>query len=136
MTNELRWKQRFQNFEKSFLLLNKVANNSIEELSDLEKAGLIQYFEILIELSWKVMKDYLENDGYDNMGNGKKTIRQAFADGFLISDNNNAQKWMNALQQRNLTSHIYDDTIQDQTINFIKDEFYPLVNDLYNKLKK
>ena len=57
---EIRWKQRFQNFEKAFLQFDE-AVSTIDELSVLEKEGLIQRFEYTFELAWKTLKDYLES---------------------------------------------------------------------------
>ena len=51
---DIRYKQRFENFEKSFLLLKQALD--IDEPSIVEKAGAIQFFEISFELSWKLMK--------------------------------------------------------------------------------
>jgi nucleotidyltransferase substrate binding protein (TIGR01987 family) len=132
MNNDIRWKQRFQNFEKAFLLLDEVAQRDIDSFSKLEKEGIIQRFEMLIELAWKVIKDYLENQGYDNVKNGKQAIRQAFQDE-LITD---AESWMQALQLRNLTSHIYDEKILQETLSFVINDFYPITRDLYHTLKK
>lgn len=132
MNNDIRWKQRFQNFEKAFLLLDEVAQRDIESFSKLEKEGIIQRFEMLIDLSWKVIKDYLENHGYDNVKDGKQAIRQAFQDE-LITD---AESWMQALQLRNLTSHIYDEKILQETLSFVINDFYPITRDLYHTLKK
>ncbi len=132
MNNDIRWKQRFQNFEKAYLLLDEVAQRDIDSFSKLEKEGIIQRFEMLIELAWKVIKDYLENQGYDNVKNGKQAIRQAFQDE-LITD---AESWMQALQLRNLTSHIYDEKILQETLSFVINDFYPITRDLYHTLKK
>jgi len=132
MNNDIRWKQRFQNFEKAFLLLDEVAQRDLESFSKLEKEGIIQRFEMLIELSWKVIKDYLENQGYDNVKNGKQAIRQAFQDELIT----NAESWMQALQLRNLTSHIYDEKILQETLSFVINDFYPITRDLYHTLKK
>ena len=132
MNNDIRWKQRFQNFERAFLLLDEVAKKDIDSFSQLEKEGIIQRFEMLIELSWNVLKDYLENQGYDDVKNGKKAIRQAFQDE-IITD---VEAWMNALQLRNLTSHLYDEKVFNEAITFIINEFYPVTRDLYHNLKK
>ena len=132
MNNEQRWKQRFQNFEKAYLLLGEVVKDGYENLSQLEKEGVIQRFEILIELSWKTLKDYLENEGYDQVKNGKQAIRQAFQDE-IITD---AEGWMDALKKRNLTSHTYNEDVLEEMLVFISKFFYPIVRDLYYHLKK
>ena len=57
--NDIRWQQRFSNFQKALEQLEKAINLSEErELSNLEKQGLIQAFEFTHELSWNVMKDF------------------------------------------------------------------------------
>lgn len=47
---EIRWKQRFQNFNRAFGLLEKYADKA--EYTELERAGLIQLFETAFELAW------------------------------------------------------------------------------------
>ena len=136
MNNDLRWKQRFQNFEKSLNVFQRrvdecVANPKGSEYYEAFHMALIQSFEILIELSWKTLKDYLENEGYDDVQNGKKTIRQAFRDE-IIRD---GETWMEALEKRNLTSHTYQDEILEEMTAFIIEDFTPLVWDLYHQLK-
>jgi len=132
MNNDIRWRQRFQNFEKAYLLFDEAAHLDRETLSQLEKEGMIQRFEVLIELSWKTLKDYLENEGYDAVKNGKHAIRVAFQDE-IITD---AENWMESLKKRNLTSHTYNENILEETLTFLVDVFYPLVRDLYFELKK
>lgn len=131
MDYSIRWKQRFQNFEKAYLLLNEV-NNEFDNLNSLEKEGVVQRFEIVIELAWKTIKDYLENKGYGDVKNGKQAVRQAFQDG-MIKD---AEVWMNALEKRNLTSHTYNEDVLEELLTFISEEFYTALNDLYFYLKK
>lgn len=133
MNNALRWKQRFQNFEKAFEVFNrrkddyeKDSNNESHQMS------FIQAYEILFELSWKTMKDYLENEGYGDVDNARKSIRQAFQAEII----RNAEEWMEALEKRNQTSHTYDSDILIALVEFIDQIFYPNVRDLYNHLKK
>ena len=59
---DIRWKQRFQNFEKSFKLLQKFI--AIDNPDEIARAGGIQFFEMTFELAWKTLKDYLENEKY------------------------------------------------------------------------
>ena len=60
---DIRWKQRFTNFEKALSKLTEDIQLSEKGLSDLEKEGLIQRFEFTHELSWNVLKDYLVYEG-------------------------------------------------------------------------
>lgn len=57
----IRWKQRFEHFERTFHLLEKAV--SLIKPSEIESAGLVQFYEKTFELSWKMMKDFLEEEG-------------------------------------------------------------------------
>ena len=63
MNSDIRWKQRFDNFDRAFVLLREALEPGLAALSQLEKEGTIQRFEIAFELAWKTMKDYLEENG-------------------------------------------------------------------------
>lgn len=56
---DIRWKQRFNNFEKAFSQFEKFIEKK-DNLNELEKQGLIQSFEYTHELAWNVLKDYLQ----------------------------------------------------------------------------
>jgi hypothetical protein len=49
-TEDVRWKQRFQNFERAYVRLKEAME--LEELTELERNGLIQRFEFTLDLSW------------------------------------------------------------------------------------
>ena len=61
MDKTIRWKQRFDNFSKAYAQLNQAIQ--IQNPNDTERAGLIQFFEVAFELSWKTLKDFLEAPG-------------------------------------------------------------------------
>ncbi|HOC73718.1 MAG TPA: nucleotidyltransferase substrate binding protein, partial [Candidatus Hydrogenedentes bacterium] len=63
MTPDIRWKQRFQNFDRAMVLLREPFDRGLENLSQLEKEGTIQRFEFAVELAWKTLKDYLRHQG-------------------------------------------------------------------------
>lgn len=132
MNNELRWKQRFQNFEKAYEVFGRrKADYEKDSGNESHQMSFIQAYEILFELSWKTMKDYLENEGYDDVENAKKTIRQAFQDE-IIRD---AEGWMESLEKRNSTSHTYNPAILIEIVEFIDKAFSPNVRDLYHFFK-
>lgn len=132
MNNELRWKQRFQNFEKAYNTFYRTLTCFENEPDDdIVQMALVQTFEFTYELAWNTMKDYLENEGFDNVNNSKQTIRTAFQ-AELISD---AEEWMEAIQKRNLVSHTYNQIILKETVKYIQHEFFPLVRKLYENMK-
>ena len=129
MTSDIRWIQRFNNFERALALLKEAI--TIKTLTDLEIEGMIQRFEYTFELAWKTLKDYLEEKGYTELVGSKEVIRQAFADGIITE----GEVWMDMVRARNLTTHIYN----QQTANTIKDDivklYYACFNQLYDYLK-
>ncbi len=126
---DLRWKQRFINFEKSFNLLKEYIYDNIE--NDLERAGIIQFFEISFELSWKLMKDYLEAQVFE-VKSPREAIKKAFQIG-LIDD---GHIWIDALSDRNLTVHTYDKEMSKKMVKDIREIYFPELEKLYNKLSK
>ncbi|MDT7829264.1 nucleotidyltransferase substrate binding protein [Pricia sp. S334] len=127
--NDVRWKQRFSNFERSLNFLKDAL--AIEKPDIVQKAGLIQFFEMSFELSWKVMKDYLQEQGFSELRFPRETIKMAF-ESDLISD---GHTWLEALKNRNLTSHTYDEEIADKVVALIRNSYYGLLEDLSIKLK-
>ncbi len=133
MNNDIRWKQRFQNFERAFTVFQRRVDECNQFNEEVYQMALIQAFEVVQELSWKVLKDYLENEGYDKVSNSRQVFRTAFQEEIITED---AEIWMSSIKNRNLTSHTYDEDTADEILNFILNDFYPVVRNLYHKLKK
>ncbi len=121
---DVRWKQRFANFARAYSLLESVIDQ--KELNDAERAGLIKFFEMSFELSWKLLKDYLGAEGY-NVKSPREAIKQAFQIG-IIED---GQTWLIALEDRNLTTHTYDEETARKVERSIKKSYEPLIHSLY-----
>lgn len=133
MPNDVRWKQRFENFDRAVLLLREPFERPIEGLSDLEKAGTIQRFEMAIELAWKVLKDYLENEGVVIQPlTPRNVIKEAFA-ARLLSD---GQIWIDMLDQRNLLSHTYDKNTFEKIITAIHVRYLPALLEAHDWFMK
>lgn len=129
---DIRWKQRFENYEKALRLLCE-ALTDVEGLSELEKEGVVQRFEFTVELGWKTMKDYLEYNGMVLEPIAPKpVVKQAFA-AKIITD---GQLWIDMLDRRNLLSHTYDQKVFDQAVQEMAKRFLSGFNELYDFLKK
>jgi nucleotidyltransferase substrate binding protein (TIGR01987 family) len=122
MTEDIRWKQRFSNFNKAYEDLNaEVALRASRPLSRLEEKGLIQSFEYTHELAWNVLKDYLADvAGTTGLMGSKDTTREAFKRG-LIED---GEAWMDMIKSRNLTSHVYDQETAKAIANDISQRYH------------
>ena len=120
---DIRWKQRFFNYKNALSVLKRaVALQEERCLSELERRGLIQAFEFTQELSWKVLKDFIEEKGGgEKIYGSKDSIRQAI-NRDLIS---NGEKWMEMIEARNLSSHTYDESDSEKLSRKIIDDFVP-----------
>jgi nucleotidyltransferase substrate binding protein (TIGR01987 family) len=127
---DVRWKQRFQNFEKAIKHLESALQ--LAEPDILQKAGIIQFFEMSYELAWKCLKDYLEEQGFTDVKSPRSAIKKAFEID-LISD---GHSWLELLIDRNLTSHVYDDEKANEIEQLIHQKYFPLLSDLYKTLKQ
>jgi nucleotidyltransferase substrate binding protein (TIGR01987 family) len=131
MSEDVRWKQRFQNYNKALAVLtNAVELAASRELSDLEKQGLIQGFEFTFELAWNVMKDFLVEQGIIDIIGSKNAVKHAFNKG-LIED---GQVWMDMIKDRNLASHIYDEKTAEDLFAAIINTYHYQFNMLAEKM--
>ncbi len=129
---DIRWKQRFDNYKKALQNLNDAVELMNDRpLSKLEKQGLIQSFEFTHELSWKVMKDFLEFNGVEGIMGSRDTFRIAFSNG-LIED---GELWIKTIADRNLSSHTYDETTANNLAEKICKEYVGIFNAFLEKMK-
>lgn len=134
MEQDIRWKQRFQNYCNALENFSEAIELSFKrDLSKLEKQGLIQSFEFTQELSWKVLKDYLEYKGADSQIIGSKdSIRNAYSVGLI----KNGDIWMDMIASRNLSSHAYDENSVQQIIDKCVMDYHKEFLDLKETLEK
>lgn len=124
---DIRWQQRFSNYRKALARLTQAVEimqqreTAGNELEALLQEGLIQRFEYTHELAWKVMKDYAEYQGYTDIRGSRDAIRKALEMG-LIDD----RRWMESIEDRNLTSHNYDDETVEEIYESIVRVYHPL----------
>ena len=128
MDQDIRWKQRFTNFEKAFLFLQ--AGCEQKKWTQLEEAGIVQVFEFTFELGWKTLKDYLFQKGIDS-NFPRDVIKDAFQMGII----ENGTVWIKMLDKRNELSHTYNEAQAKKAIHIIKDEYFPCIYQVYTYLK-
>lgn len=134
-TEDIRWIQRFSNFNRALKKLNEavayINHNFLDEdnqeekdnigyiLNDIVKQGLIQSFEYTHELAWNVMKDYAFYQGNSAIGGSRDATREALQLN-IISE---GKIWMEMIQSRNKTSHTYNEETANEIFNKIMDEY-------------
>jgi nucleotidyltransferase substrate binding protein (TIGR01987 family) len=132
---DIRWIQRFNNYRRALEKFNQavdIISNKLEwgeEIDDLLEEGLIQRFEYTHELAWKVMKDYAQYQGYTNIQGSRDAFRKAFEMGIIENE-----AWMESINDRNLTSHNYDDETVAEILKAIIDTYALLFNDFEKKM--
>ena len=131
MTTDIRWKQRFQNFDRGFVLLREALESGPGALSALEKEGVIQRFEYTFELAWKTIKDFLEAGG---LVISPITPRQVIKDAFAAKVLADGQTWIDMLDHRNLLSHTYDFSVFAKAVEVIHSRYLPAMNSLHEYL--
>ena len=129
MEQDIRWKQRFMNYEKALDVLRNFT--SVEKLNIREEQGLIKSFEYTYELGWNVMKDFLIEKGNSEIFGSKDAIRQAFKVGII----DNGEAWMNMVNDRNRTVHTYDHENAEIVVNNILTNHISAFENFYSKMK-
>ena len=131
-TKKLRAEDGLYNFTNA---LNRLINAiNIEQEIKEEGFGdiyldlIIKRFEFTYEMAWKALKRYLEFLGYEPK-NPRATFKEGYAQGILKDEN----IWLEMIEQRNLSSHIYDEyEIEEivQNIKSYKDAFLDLKDNI------
>lgn len=125
-----RWRQRLGDLKNAAGRLQEALGQN--HFTDLEKDGVIQRFEFTFELTWKTLKDYLEDQGFTDVDSPKKAIQEAYGMDLIEND----ESWMGMLGDRNLTSHLYDQAVSSEIFRNISDKYIEAINLLIGKLEK
>lgn len=131
MKNEdIRWKQRYANFSKAMGHLERALK--IPEPDMVQKAGIIQFFEMSFKLAWNMVKDYLEDQGFVDIKSPRGALKKAFEVNILEKGHD----WMELLQDRNLTAHTYDEQKATDMERLIQNKYFPILKELLDSFKE
>ena len=129
---DIRWKQRFNNYLKAFQTLDDAFELAqTRPLSKLEQQGLIQSFEFTHELAWNVFKDYLEDKGITGLIGSKDATRSAFKNSLI----GQGDDWMKMIVDRNLSSHTYDPNTAQSISDNILQRYHPAFKSMAEKFR-
>lgn len=132
MDKDIRWRQRFQNFENAVHLLLELPTLDLNILSTLEKEGMIQRFEFTLELAWKTLQDKMEDDGLilDKIS-PKSVIKEAYKAKYI----DDIENWLSMINDRNLLSHTYDINKFESILINIQEIHTKTIHNLYLSFK-
>lgn len=117
---DIRWKQRFNNFDKALSQLKKGLELSQKrELSNIEKQGIIKAFEFTFELAWNLLRDYLMFQGIYEIRGSRDAIKLAHKYGLI----DHPEVWLEMLTSRNLTSHTYNEEVALEILQKIQEKY-------------
>ncbi|MFH1727311.1 MAG: HI0074 family nucleotidyltransferase substrate-binding subunit [Pseudomonadota bacterium] len=122
--NELEYSiEKFKN------ALDRLIEGVKSSKDELDKDGVIQRFEFTFELLLKTAKIYLEDKGIRTL-TPKDALKEAFRIG-LITDQD---AFLNMLDDRNKTSHIYNQATSEEIYLRIKEQYIDKMSDFLDEL--
>lgn len=131
MPSEDRWKKRYNSFVKSLAKLDEfVSHRTLDSLTEIDRDSLIKRFELTFELSWNVLKDFLENQGQTGLYGSKNTFIMAFDRGII----GNGETWMAMIESRILAAHVYDESNAVKIAEKIYHDYFALFIQLKSTL--
>jgi nucleotidyltransferase substrate binding protein (TIGR01987 family) len=101
-----------------------------EPIDEFVRDSAIQRFEFTFELLWKSLKTYAEEAGVE-VFSPRDSLRTGFQLG-LIQEH---QDWFRMLEDRNLTSHTYNEATAESIYSHLRN-YTPLVRSALDELKR
>jgi nucleotidyltransferase substrate binding protein (TIGR01987 family) len=126
---DVRWQQRFANYCRALEQLELFF--APPALNERERQGLVKAFEYTYELGWKTLADLLRSRGSSDLLGSRDAIREAFSTG-LIAD---GPVWMAMVNDRNLTSHVYNRSTAEAISFNIAERYLPSFQALRQRLQ-
>ena len=101
-----RWVRRLDEYGRMLELFARTdALRAQRGLSEAEEAGLVQFFELSVDLGWKTMAGWLAAEGVTLRPVSPLNVVREAARLALIDD---PDSWADAIERRNVIAHTYD----------------------------
>ena len=130
IVNQL-WEKKYKNFRKSYTSLErgiaiKYQYKGDEELHEIFLSAVIKRFELCYEMAWKFLKVYVERV-YEEQCNSPRNVFTFLRDrGIITADF--AQKLLELVEIRNLTTHTYNEIMAQELVEDITKHYQALGN--------
>ena len=129
---DIRWLQRFDNFNKTLKGLQKaIIEYKEDEEDEVVKVGMIKFFEMTYELAWNTMKDYYEDQGETGIQGSKDAIKLSSTRGLI----HQAQDWFDMVDSSKLSVHTYNAKTADEIADDIAETYIALFIQLQTRLQ-
>ncbi len=125
-----RIKELYQDFNNALGRLKEALSQDLSKGS-IVVDGTIQRFEFTFELAWKLIKSILNYNGLD-VESPRPVIKEAFRSKTI----KNGQEWVDMLEDRNKTSHLYDEKQALKIYEKIKNNHYQILNNFNIEIEK
>ncbi len=106
---KLRAEDGLHNFSKALdkfaQIVDKQQQFTEDGYQDIYLDLLVKRFEFTFEMSWKAIKRYLEFVGLESCYNPRSCFKEAYQQQLL----DNERVWLDMIEMRNLSSHVYDE---------------------------
>ena len=124
--------KKYENFCSSLGNMKDIYNYE-EPYDNVVLTGLVGLYEITFEQSWKMMKEILQNHGYEEgaTGSPKIIVKTAYKAGMIKDE----ELWLRALQARNNVTHSYNQKIALGIVSEAKNEFYKMFVELKEEVE-
>lgn len=124
--------KKYENFCQALINMKDIYNYE-EPYDNVVLTGLVGLYEITFEQSWKMMKEILQNHGYEEgaTGSPKIILKTAYKAGMIKDE----ELWLRALQARNNVTHSYNQKIALGIVSEAKNEFYKMFVELKEEVE-
>ena len=126
-----KWLERLSTFKNAIARMAEVVELSKQRtLNQFERDSLIKRFEFTYEMAWKLMMSFEKENGVTELLGSKDVVRTAFSMSLI----DNGEAWLEMIDDRNKTSHLYDEEMAADVVDGIINTYYPLFMELQNKM--
>lgn len=123
---------KFMNLKKAYGRLKEVCD-LYDGKNDIIRDSVIQRFEFTYELTHKTLREFMKYSGVTLENSFPRTIYKKAYVNNIISDDS---VWISLLEDRNSTSHIYNESMADEIADRIVNMYVKAVKELVDNLEK